>query len=166
MSKPSSIGVIFSEDRKNVLLVKRRDVPVWVLPGGGIEKNETSEKAVLREVFEETGFKVKILRKVGEYSPINKLTRYTHLFECQIISGSPLLNKEAKDIKFFSLKALPKFISPPYEEWIDEAFQNLTFVIQRPLSTITYLRLFKNFLLHPTLVLRFLLSRIGLYINI
>ena len=36
----------------------------WGLPGGFIEKNETPKKAALREVREETGFKLKNVKKV------------------------------------------------------------------------------------------------------
>jgi 8-oxo-dGTP pyrophosphatase MutT (NUDIX family) len=54
----SVIACIFSENKKKVLLTKRKDVPVWVLPGGGIEDNETIENAIIREVKEETGFDV------------------------------------------------------------------------------------------------------------
>ena len=34
-------GQSYSEDRKEILLIKRRDVPVWVLPGGGIDSGES-----------------------------------------------------------------------------------------------------------------------------
>ena len=47
------LASIFSENRKKILLVKRRDVPVWVLPGGGVEENENEEDAILREAKEE-----------------------------------------------------------------------------------------------------------------
>ena len=59
----SVIGCTFSKDRKKVLLIKRRDVPVWTLPGGGTEDNETIEEAITRELLEETGFQTKIRKK-------------------------------------------------------------------------------------------------------
>ena len=70
----SVTAVIFTKDRKKTLLIKRRDVPVWVLPGGGIEKNESIETAIVREIYEESGYRVKITKKIGEYIPINKLS--------------------------------------------------------------------------------------------
>ncbi|KKL15500.1 hypothetical protein LCGC14_2505000, partial [marine sediment metagenome] len=102
----SVISCIFSEDRKKVLLIKRRDVPVWTLPGGGVEDNETIEEAITREILEETGFQTKIKKKVGEYSPINKLAKFTHLFESEIVSGKPTLSDETKDIKKFDVDYL------------------------------------------------------------
>ena len=165
MIKPSIIAVAFSKDRKEVLLIKRRDVPVWVLPGGGIEKDETIEQALIREFQEETGYKVLIKRLVGKYTPINKLAKYTYLFECEILSGESTTGTETKDIKFFKIDNLPKFLPPPYDEWILDAHKNYPKIIEKRLYRVNYLSLFKNLILHPLLVVRFLLTRIGIYIN-
>ncbi|NGX34644.1 MAG: RNA pyrophosphohydrolase [Candidatus Anoxychlamydiales bacterium] len=160
----SVISCIFSKDRKTVLLIKRRDVPVWTLPGGGIEDNETITEATLREVLEETGYQSKIRKKVGEYSPINKLAKFTHLFESEIISGEPTLSDETKDIKFFDVDNLPK-LPPPYKEWIHDSLKNEKTLIKKKLKSVNYLSLIKNLILHPILVIRFLLAKIGLTIN-
>lgn len=59
---PIACGVVIHEDR--VLMVLRRDSElseahgVWELPGGKIEFGETSVQAAVREVYEETGFRV------------------------------------------------------------------------------------------------------------
>jgi len=69
-------------------LVLRSDYPIWVTTGGGIEKNESPEVAALREAYEETGFKIKITRKVGVYSKKHKgVPQESHLFEGRVISG-------------------------------------------------------------------------------
>ena len=46
-----------------VLLVRRtrgEDVGEWAIPGGFVEKNEKADKAIIREVFEETGVKASV----------------------------------------------------------------------------------------------------------
>lgn len=158
----SVVSCIFSNDKKKVLLIKRRDVPVWVLPGGGAEKKETLEKAIIREVKEETGFDVKIIRKIGEYTPINRLTKFTHLFECKIILGEKKIGDETREIKFFEVTDLPKKIPPPYPIWIKDGLKNK--FIQRKIN-ITYFTFLKHLILHPILVFRFLLSRLGFHLN-
>jgi len=60
--------IAFDKSLKKILLVKRRDVPVWVLPGGGIEEGETPLQAAIREAKEETGFNIKVVRQVAKYT--------------------------------------------------------------------------------------------------
>jgi 8-oxo-dGTP pyrophosphatase MutT (NUDIX family) len=162
---PESVaGIVFSPDRTSVLLIQRRDVPVWVLPGGGIDPHESAEEAVVREILEETGFTVKAVRLVGAYTPINRLSKRTHLYECSILKGKPALSEETKNVCFYPLIALPKLIPPPFREWIEDAR------LQRPpvdkaLTSVTYFNLIKNFIYHPLLVIRFLLARLGWAIN-
>lgn len=157
---PESVsGAIFPFDRKKVLLVLRRDVPVWVLPGGGINPGESPDDAIVREILEETGFHVKISRLAGTYTPINRLTRPTHLYECAVIEGHPTLSSETKAVQFFDLDRLPE-MPPPYAEWIEDA-QIIQPTLHKSLSSVTYWNLFKNLLLHPVLVIRFILSRLG-----
>lgn len=157
-------GILFSPDRKEVLLIKRRDVPVWVLPGGGIDPNESPEEAAIREMHEETGYTVALSRKVAEYTPLNRLARFTHLFECTLVSGSPTLSSETQGVAFFPIDNLPP-LPPPYPDWIADAAQKETSLIQKPIHSVTYLNLLKHALSHPILVLRFLLARAGLPLN-
>lgn len=49
-----------------VLLVHRPRYDDWSFPKGGVDKDESIEDAALREVFEETGLKCRIIRKLAE----------------------------------------------------------------------------------------------------
>ena len=160
----SVAGCIFSLDEKQILLIKRRDVPVWVLPGGGIDKGETEEEAIIREIKEETGYTSTIKRKIGQYTPVNRLTRLTHLYDLSIVKGSSTTSSETRDVKFFPLDQLP-LMPPPYADWIKDACEKAPDIIRKKLSQITYSKLLYYLLIHPILVIRFLLSRIGLNIN-
>ncbi len=58
----------FQKDK--ILLIKRTTPPFvdyWALPGGRMEEGEKVEQTIVREVKEETGLEVEIVRKVGEY---------------------------------------------------------------------------------------------------
>lgn len=48
-------------DNGKVLLLHHKKLGVWLYPGGHIEKNETPEQAVRREVEEETGLNIEII---------------------------------------------------------------------------------------------------------
>jgi 8-oxo-dGTP diphosphatase len=53
-----------------ILLIKRSTPPFvgyWALPGGRVDHGETVEQTIVREVKEETGLDITIMRKVGEY---------------------------------------------------------------------------------------------------
>lgn len=164
--KKGAIGILFSEERKKVLLVKRADVPVWVLPGGGIEDGEKPELCVERELFEETGIPVKVSRLIGIYSPTNSLTKETYVFECIPLSNStPSAQSETMEASFFPVRLLPEPFFFLHGEWIEDALLNKDEPIIRPLYSITWIRLFYEVLRHPILLFRYFLSRLGLPIN-
>jgi 8-oxo-dGTP pyrophosphatase MutT (NUDIX family) len=57
-------AIIFKEN--NILMVLLGKTKEYKFPGGGVEKNETTEESLKREVLEEIGCNiVKILKKVG-----------------------------------------------------------------------------------------------------
>lgn len=161
----SVCAIIFDREKRGVLLIKRRDIPVWVLPGGGIEPGEEPEMAALREGEEETGLKLKIERKVAFYIPANKFTRPTHFYECSMIEGIPRTGPETAAIDFFPLDALPKTLVPFYKTWIDDALLFSPEVLQKKIEKTSYWTFLQYLVCHPLLVIRFLLTRIGIHLN-
>lgn len=98
--------LIFSNDRKKILLTKRKDIPMWVLPGGHLDKNETFKVAAVREYKEETGLTIRILHLLALYkTPDNNIEK--RVYEGKIISGKIKETNEAKQIKWFPITALP-----------------------------------------------------------
>jgi 8-oxo-dGTP diphosphatase len=166
--RPAAIGILFSQDKAQVLLVKRRDVPVWVLPGGGIENNETPEFAACREFFEETGIQVKPVRKVGEYLPVNRLAEQSFVFECAPLSDLPSTLKpqvETAEVAFFDIHKLPCHFFFLHKEWLDDALHNFPRPVIRNMDNINWKNLFLYVLSHPILFFRYLITRFGLHIN-
>lgn len=59
-----------TDGRVHVLLIRRRWAPFegcWALPGGHVDQSETDENAAHRELAEETGIRVGMLKYVGAY---------------------------------------------------------------------------------------------------
>lgn len=162
---PSVAGIIFNDSRDKVLLIKRRDVPVWVLPGGGLEEGESPEQGALRETEEETGLKVGLVKLIGEFFPKNKLTRHTYLYEFTPLGGTLQKGTETLDIQYFKVNNLPTLMPPPYQEWIQEAYKNPPFPLKKVTQSVSYWVLVLKLLRHPYLVCRHLLSKVGLVFN-
>jgi len=158
------VGIVFNNDRNAVLLLKRRDVPMWVFPGGGIEEEESPEKAIVREVFEETGLTVGNLRKFGEYWPISHLASYTYAFQCKDIQGNLVNSDESCEVKFFPIEKLPSDFFHIHREWLEDCLTNSSELIKRQIN-VTYWRLFLYFLRHPIIVIRAISARLGFPIN-
>ncbi len=155
---PAVIGIVLNHEQTQVLLVQRRDVSVWVLPGGGIEEGDTAQAALKREIQEETGYQVKILRQCAEYSPINRLASLTSVFICQIKAGKMCLSEETQAVAFYPLDKLPLAFFSLHCQWLKEALSQPIF-IQRPLKEISYMSLCQYFFRHPWQVLRFAWTR-------
>lgn len=157
--KNAALGIVFNETRTEILLIKRRDVPIWVFPGGGIDEGETPEVTVVREVLEETGVQVKIIRKVAEYTPLNRLTSFTTVFECQVVGGSLTTSDETTAVGFYKIGSLPKPFLHVHKDWLDDALSGASEVIRKPIHQITYWNVIKYFFRHPVRIIRTIAAR-------
>ncbi|MFB3888139.1 MAG: NUDIX hydrolase [Candidatus Bathyarchaeia archaeon] len=102
---------------RRILLIKRSTPPFvgyWALPGGRAELGEAVEQTVLREVKEETGLDVEIVRKVGEYHEqgVQAGLEYDYYPACFLVKrvGGEVKRQESeiREIRLFSLDALPE----------------------------------------------------------
>ena len=105
-------AVLFDENGESVLLTRRSDNGQWCLPGGMIDPGESVAEGCEREVREETGLDVRVVRLVGVYSDPNLLTIYPDgnafqvivlCFMVERLGGEMGLSNETTDIRFFPL---------------------------------------------------------------
>ena len=70
-------GGILIEDNKLALIERHRaERHYFSFPGGGVDKGETYEQAVVRELHEELGLHVQVIRRIAEISLRGKMQYY------------------------------------------------------------------------------------------
>jgi 8-oxo-dGTP pyrophosphatase MutT (NUDIX family) len=108
-------ATLFSPDRTRLFLTLRTDNHLWCLPGGGMDPGETLAEACEREMFEETGLRVRVIRLIGVYSDPNIILEYRDgnrfqivacNFEVEPVGGEPGLSNEVEAFGYFSLEEI------------------------------------------------------------
>lgn len=94
-------------NNNKLLIVKSKSEQKWSIPTGGIEKEETSEEAAIREVFEETGYSITLLNHI---KTLNKLVKEYNVtvdyFLAEVHSGDMVINdpdEEIEEIKWITI---------------------------------------------------------------
>jgi ADP-ribose pyrophosphatase YjhB (NUDIX family) len=128
--RPSVSAVILRAGR--LLLQQRADSGQWGLPGGSVEIGETVTTAVTREVWEETGFEVRVGRLIGVYSdphfqivryPDGRVWHYVNLcFAAEVTGGEARLAPgETLAVDWFPPEALPATLVSLHRRRIEDA---------------------------------------------
>jgi ADP-ribose pyrophosphatase YjhB (NUDIX family) len=105
-------GAIFNGDK--VLLVRERCDGKWSMPGGWVDVNDAPSEAVIREVFEESGYRAKAIKlaalvdRMRHPHPPSVHHIYKLFFLCEIIGGAPANSDETDGVDFFPINALPE----------------------------------------------------------
>ena len=120
---------IVQDDLQRILLVKRSDNGLWVMPAGSIELEESILDCVKREVFEETGLTVLSAEPIAIYSEprFSFVTSYgdpyqmfSMVFVVQEWSGELLSQTdETVDARFYARDELPD-MPPHYFETLND----------------------------------------------
>jgi len=124
----NSVAVIVNTDNK-ILLLKRGEKASWMpskwsLVGGGIEKNETPQQAVEREIEEETGLEIKKFTK--SFTIERHAESIEHIFACRY-NGEPTditLDKENSNYGWYDTSEMEYLdIVPHLIEYITLVFK-------------------------------------------
>jgi 8-oxo-dGTP diphosphatase len=124
----TSTALVPYPDNK-ILLIKRNTIPFkgyWALPGGRMDPGETVEQTIVREVKEETGLDVIIVRKVGEYveKGVKDDVDYEYYPTCFVVK--PVRGEikkqesEIQEINLFYLSELPKPLAFEHDQMIKD----------------------------------------------
>jgi 8-oxo-dGTP diphosphatase len=122
-----AVGVIINS-RQEILLAKRAEHlhqgGLWEFPGGKVEKNETVEEALYRELDEELGIAVVIANpfiKVNHDYPDKSVLLDVWLVEK--FTGTPIGN-ESQPLQWVSVSELKRHAVPPANREIVAALEN------------------------------------------
>ena len=112
--KVDTRGVVFQNSK--ILLVREiADRGRWTLPGGWADVNETPSQSVVREIFEESGFKTKAIKLLAVYDrdkqghqPPYPCHVYKLFFYCEIVGGKATASNETSEVDFFAESEIPE----------------------------------------------------------
>lgn len=116
-------GLVLDE-RGRVLLIEHTYLPGWYMPGGGVERGETPEEALGREMVEEAGVRLTArpvllsshdngARFPGDHVLIYRATAWE---PCEMTSRG-----EIAAVDWFAPDALPRDTTPSTRRRIEEA---------------------------------------------
>ena len=105
-------AVVFRGDR--ILLVKEPDDGGWSVPGGWADVGEPASEGAVREVYEESGYRVRAVRLISAYDrdrgghPPIPYYVYKLVFLCEILDENPAPAVEMDGVGFFGEDELPE----------------------------------------------------------
>lgn len=119
---PGSAAII-RNDAGEVLLQRRADNGLWSLLGGATDPGEAPALTLVREVFEESGLRVRPVRLAGVfggrewvYPNGDRLEMTVTVFDCAVVGGVLQAHDgESVELRFFAAEALPE--SPMLERY-------------------------------------------------
>ncbi len=124
-----AVGAAVGNDQGEMLLVQRSDSGVWLYPTGWADIGYSAAEVVVKEVKEETGIDVEVVRLIavldGLRVGMSRIPLYSLVFQCRAIGGElqahPL---ECADVGWFDLEHLP-FPLAGAERWGEHVFAAL-----------------------------------------
>ncbi len=114
--KVDSRGVVFKDDK--ILMVKEIADGGWTLPGGWCDTGSTPSDNVVREVWEESGYKVRATKLLAVYdrdhqghTPSYPFSIYKLFFLCELLGGEATISNETSEVAWFAEDELPENLS-------------------------------------------------------
>jgi ADP-ribose pyrophosphatase YjhB (NUDIX family) len=105
-------GAVFDEENR-ILLVREASNGLWTLPGGWADLNQSPSANVIKEMSEESGLIVEVVKLVSCWDkdlhehPRQPEHVYKLLFLCRRTGGEPATNHETSGVAYFHPHELP-----------------------------------------------------------
>ena len=114
-----------------ILLIQERADDRWAMPGGWADLGNSPKSVAEREVWEESGYRVRAEKVVAvidanRVEPFEFYHAYKIIFLCTLLEGEPRTSHETLAVDFFDPHQLPPLsIYRTNEEMIREVFAHL-----------------------------------------
>ncbi|SEK25444.1 NUDIX hydrolase [Paenibacillus sp. OK003] len=119
-----SASVIVLNENNEILLMKGRRG--WEMPQGCVEEGETITQAAIREVKEETGIDIELIKFCGLYQNTTRGV-CNHIFTGKPIGGTLTTSIESDEVGFFTLEQANEMITwGNFKERIHKALDEST----------------------------------------
>ena len=118
-----SVNVGVTNDRGELLLIRRTDNENWAMPGGAMDIGETIAEAGVRETREETGIDCEVIRLVGVYTNPQHVMLYTSdgevrqecslVFAARPVGGELMTSSESREVRWVAPDAIDEYTMHP-----------------------------------------------------
>ena len=107
-----AVGAAVVNDEGKLLLIERADSGIWLYPTGWCDVGYSAPEVVVKEVLEETGIEVEIVRLIGVLDGMrlgqSRIPLYSLLFFCRAIGGELRLHPlEVTNAGWFARDEIP-----------------------------------------------------------
>lgn len=122
-------GAVVHEGK--ILLIQERADGMWAMPGGWADLGDSPRSVAEREVWEESGFRVKAEKVVAvidanRIEPMEFYHAYKIIFLCTLLEGEPRTSYETLAVDFFALNNLPSLsVYRTNEAMLQEVFAHV-----------------------------------------
>ncbi len=122
-------GAVVREGK--ILLIQEKADGKWAMPGGWADLGNSPASVAEREVWEESGFRVKAEKVVAvldanRVEPFEFYHAYKIIFLCELLGGEPLTSHETLAVDFFDRDHLPPLsIYRTNEDMLQEVFAHV-----------------------------------------
>ena len=122
-------GAVVQDGR--ILLIQERADGMWAMPGGWADLGNSPASVAEREVWEESGYRVKAEKVVAvidanRIQPMEFYHAYKIIFLCKLLGGEPRTSYETLAVDFFDPDRLPPLSSyRTNEEMLQEVFAHV-----------------------------------------
>jgi ADP-ribose pyrophosphatase YjhB (NUDIX family) len=110
-------GAVFDAQGRILMVRETVDDHRWTLPGGWADVNQTPGQSVAREVFEESGYRVRPMKlaavwdRARQQEPAMAFSVVRMFFICALEGGTPTTSLETSEVGWFGEHAIPEALS-------------------------------------------------------